>query len=522
MAFAPSFRDPAGFCFSFRNRIFRAVYSEFAADLVAFLASSITEDLCSSHQLVTTRILSEAEIQGLNQDSQFHRLIQNPKIACILEHERIFFPSYPHEWCPEMLHDSGLLTLHIAHHALEEGFSLKDATPLNVLFRGPNAVFVDILSFVRRSPTNYLWRPYSQFIRTFMFPLLLHRDLMIPLADLFINRRDGLCPLEVFKMCGFWRKLAPPYLQLVSFPTWMSHFKTEKSMNRLGAKPVGDPQRVRYILDSLFTHLHGSFCKLQPRSTATSQWSGYTTSHSYSDKSFAAKECFVREILGEFPPKRVLDVGSNSGHFSVLAARAGTEVVAIDSDPAVISLLFQRAKTEQLNILPLIVDLAHPTPGLGWCNSEQASFLDRVRGTFDLVLMLAVVHHLLVAARIPLRSILELLSEMTTDLAIIEFIPCEDPMFMEIIRGREHLHSDWNQKAFAEACRQHFEIVRVQPLEGSDRVLFLLRKSYDEFLRVECRLRSYEAVSASQFRDLFSPELTMSESGEQVSRSPFI
>src|SRR5205085_2914398 len=142
-------------------------------------------------------------------------------------------------------------------------------------------------------------------------------------------------------------------------------------------------------------------------------WSDYMATHSYSQAAFSAKEKFVEELLREFRPQRVLDIGANTGHFSILAAKAGAEVVAIDSDPACIGMLWRIAQDQKLNILPLVLDFSRPSPALGWANAECRSFLDRASGSFDCVLMLAVIHHLLVTERIPLEEILRLLSELT-------------------------------------------------------------------------------------------------------------
>src|SRR5207249_3979296 len=109
-------------------------------------------------------------------------------------------------------------------------------------------------------------------------------------------------------------------------------------------------------------------------------------------------------------------------------------------DPAVVGATWRRARAEQLDLLPLVVDLAQPTPATGWDNREWPGFLERARGQFDAVLMLAVLHHLLVTERVPLPAILALAAALTRDLAIIEFVAPEDPMFRRLARGREGLH----------------------------------------------------------------------------------
>jgi SAM-dependent methyltransferase len=200
------------------------------------------------------------------------------------------------------------------------------------------------------------------------------------------------------------------------------------------------------------------------------------TTHSYAEPAFREKERFVDEAFRETSPRRLLDVGANTGHFSMRAARIGAEVVAIDIDPACVGRIWNAASNQKLNVLPLVVDLSRPTPALGWRNSECASFLERSRGAFDCVLMLAVVHHLLVTERIPLEEIFRLASELTTGWLVIEFVGPQDEMFRQLTRGREALHQELSEKKFEETCAVHFDIVRSLPLAGMARRMYLLKR----------------------------------------------
>src|SRR5262249_44690051 len=153
-----------------------------------------------------------------------------------------------------------------------------------------------------------------------------------------------------------------------------------------------------------------------------SNWRGYMKMHSYAGAAFATKERFVQSELAELHPKRVLDIGANTGHFSFLAPREGAPVVAIDSDALVGGTLWNEARTRKADILPLVIDISRPTPALGWLNRESPGFLDRACGSFDCVLMLAVLHHLLIRERVPLPEIFDLAGRLTTDRLIIEYV----------------------------------------------------------------------------------------------------
>ena len=167
-----------------------------------------------------------------------------------------------------------------------------------------------------------------------------------------------------------------------------------------------------------------------------------TTNNNYTADHFDAKQRFVGEALQEFPAKRVLDVGCNTGHFSAIAARSGAKVVGLDYDPVVLGDVWRNAREQKLEILPLAVNVTRPSPGTGWRNEECSSFLDRARGKFDAVLMLAVIHHMLVTERVPLADIIDLAAELTTNILVIEFVAPDDTMFQRLTRGREELHKD--------------------------------------------------------------------------------
>jgi hypothetical protein len=137
--------------------------------------------------------------------------------------------------------------------------------------------------------------------------------------------------------------------------------------------------------------------------------------------------------------------------------------------------VWRHASGAKLNILPLVVNLARPTPAIGWRNQECPSFLERARGGFDLVLMLAVIHHLLVGEQIPLPEILELAAELTTNFLIIEFVAPEDPMFHSLVRGREELYRDLTKESFEQFANAEFAITRSEQLNDT-RWIYLLRK----------------------------------------------
>jgi SAM-dependent methyltransferase len=460
---ARSFRDPAGSVLRYRGRILRTVHRDHAAELEAFLATRSAQEAMDAGQLVRSLRISPEEASGIDSGDDV-----------LYEHERVPFPSYPHEWPPEMLAAAGALTLQLFAQTVKEEFGLKDATPYNLLFRGPRPVFVDVLSFERRAPGDASWMAYAQFVRTFLLPLLACHHFGLAPGAIFAGHRDGLEPEMVYQWAGWSKRLTPPLVSLVTLPKWLSKRATADLYR---PRPLGSAERARFVLDRLIATCQRQLAKVAPRTDAESSWSGYLDYKSlYTPAQLAHKEVFVREALELARPRRVLDVGANEGHFSFLAARHGAAVVAIDSDPVVTGRIWREALRGELDIVPLVVDFARPTPAMGWRNQECESFLDRAKGHFDMVMMLAVIHHLLVAERVPLEEIFALVAELTGEYALLEFVAPQDPMFARIVRGREALYSNLTAAGFEAAAASRFELVKSLEIDGLHRCLYLFRR----------------------------------------------
>lgn len=471
-----SLRDPDGHVCLIADRVIRVVKSKGLSDLRTFLDSPACADFLERQKLVNTRFLDAAQLSQVLSYDKVRQVYEQSPGATIVEHERVPFTSFPYEWPAEMLHAAASLTIDMALTLVEDGLGMKDASPYNVLFQGPKPVFVDLLSFEPRAAGDPTWLPFAQFVRTFLLPLLVNKHFGISLAQILTTHRDGLEPEEVFALCSQLQKLRAPFLTLVSLPVWLAARQKAEDPSIYQQRKLSDPAKARFILKQVLQSVRRKLEKIAPRSRRTSAWSDYMDHNNYSEDYFPQKQRFVRQVMIEQQPARVLDVGCNTGHFSAIAARSGASVVAIDYDPVVVGEVWRQAHAEKLDILPLVVNLARPTPSIGWRNAECASFLDRARGQFAAVLMLGVIHHMLVSERIPLTEIMDLAAELTTDLLVIEFVAPDDPMFRRIARGRDHLFTGLTKESFETTAVRHFDIVRCERLDQTSRWLYLMKK----------------------------------------------
>ena len=115
-----------------------------------------------------------------------------------------------------------------------------------------------------------------------------------------------------------------------------------------------------------------------------------------------------------------------------------------------------------------------PSPALGWENGEEAPFLERVAGRFDMVFALALIHHLLVRERVPLAYVAAHFARQTTRWAVLEWVPPSDPQFRRLAGPYWGLYEACGQEAFEAALAPHFRVLRQCLLPGNERLLYLL------------------------------------------------
>ncbi|HEV2619366.1 MAG TPA: class I SAM-dependent methyltransferase [Acidobacteriaceae bacterium] len=452
-----TFRDPAGSLSFEDGQVIRRI--DFAAR--AAVLDLLESPFCTAMQQTGDLIAAEID------DSSGVLCLRHPKIAV---------PTYPWEWTPSQWLAAAELTLDLCEQALAGGWMLKDATPLNVLFVGSRPIFVDILSFERRDKHSSIWLAYGQYIRTFLLPLLMQRMLSWPLA-LSLFRRDGYEPAECYAALGWTRRLGRDAFWPITLPALLDRRKADAVTAKKRPARVADPQITASVLRRTLNDLRERTRRaLAGSAAAESEWSRYqgTLTH-YTAEESREKLDWVRDALRDVRPARVLDIGANTGEVSALAATMGADVVALERDMASADRIFRMARDRKLPIDMIHADLARPTPAAGWENVESMTLLDRLEGQFDLVMMLAVIHHLVLMEQIPLRAIVELCERLTLRYLIVEWIPVSDPMFQSLMRGRDALYGALREDDLLAACDGRFEVMRRLVL-GNGRVLFLLEK----------------------------------------------
>jgi hypothetical protein len=383
----------------------------------------------------------------------------------VIEHEPISTITYPYEWPFAMLRDAAITELEVLRTALDDGLTLKDGTIYNVQFEGTRPVFIDLGSF---APAEGPWPGYRQFCETALFPLLMHAHLGFSHLPLLRGRIDGV-PAEqartVFRGRRAWKR---GVFRNVVLQAALQRRLTQssESMKRDLAKSGANLD----IAKATAKNLQKLVSRLEV-SKDRSVWSDYRTTCTYTSESAAMKRAFVEQAARGGTPGRILDIGANDGEYSVLVAPHATQVVACDFDELVVDRLYRRLRAEgPANIVPLVIDLTDPSPGIGWDNRERAPWQQRMRP--DLVLALALVHHLSIGANVPLPMVVDWLRHFDSRV-VVEFVDADDPQSQRLLANKPPgLFADYTRKRFEELLASRFVERRRAEVPGQPRVLY--------------------------------------------------
>ena len=449
---AASFRDPSGFIYYHKGELLRQVNLIYKDNFELLINSGLYQGLVKQKLLIQHK---EVDLKyAYNKDA--YKVIK-PQVVTPL--------SYAYDWSFSMLKDAALLTLKIQEQALDHGMILKDATSFNIQFDKGKPIFIDTLSFEKYEPGRP-WVAYRQFCEQFLAPLVLMSKVDLRLNQLLKIYLQGI-PLDLTS------KLLPKntYFNLNFF----SHIHLHaKSQARMADKQLNIKQTKFKLsllqLKSLISNLHGLIAKLELRKDKT-EWGEYYTFTNYTKGAFSDKGKFITQITKRIKPKLVWDLGANDGYFSRLAGKYGAQVVAFDIDPVAVEKNYlQIKKKKETNLLPLLIDLTNPTGDYGWANKERPMMVKQSRP--DMVMALALVHHLAIGNNVPLNKIAEYFASLGKYL-IIEFVPKEDSKVRKLLASREDIFLDYKQTVFERVFAKYFKLVNKHIVKGSMRTLYL-------------------------------------------------
>lgn len=454
-ALGASFRDPSGFLFrdSENGKLYRQVNQFYKADYDLLLDTGLYKALTEKQYLITHR---EVDIDP-----------PKPAIAYkILEPENLDFISYPYEWSFNQLKDAALLTLYIQRRALKFGMSLKDASAYNIQFFNGKPIFIDTLSF-EKYEEGKPWVAYRQFCQHFIAPLALMAKVDISLNQLLRTNIDGIPLYLASKLLPMSTRLKMNLVMHIHMHAFAQRRFADQVIQEKEKKVNLKKRSLEVLIENLI-----STVKSLPWKPTGTEWGDYYSDTNYSKSAFSEKREIIRDLILKVKPNTVWDLGANTGFFSQVAVETGAKVVSFDLDPAAVDKNYQYCRSHEIqNLLPLLLDLSNPSPALGWAHNERMSFLER--GPADLVLALALIHHLAISNNVPLMKQAEFFRNCGRWL-IIEFIPKEDSQIQRLLASREDIFTDFNQSEFETAFSSFFTILEKIKISDSKRMIYLM------------------------------------------------
>lgn len=445
-----SFRDPSGYIYTQDGILYRKIAPSYFPQYDKLMDSGLYDGLQKFEAIVK------------------HQVIERNEREITIQPERVPYISYPYEWTFGELKAAALLTLKIHRRAMRHGMILKDASAYNIQFINGNPVLIDTLSF-EFYEEGTPWGAYGQFCRHFLAPLLLMKE-----KDLRLNRMlslfiDGI-PLDIAAslLGGRGGFLAKEHI------VW--HAKSIARHNEDGKIHIGRSSRKvsvtqkqhMAIIESLIRGIEG----LQLKAVET-EWGDYYAHTNYSGEASAEKKEIVGAFINQVQPASVWDIGANDGTYSKLALSAGAHVVAFDIDPVAVERNYNEVQRTHSSMLPLVLDVTNPSPGIGFANKERTVIGDRQKP--DCILALAVIHHLAISNNLPLDMIAEWFSNLSDQL-IIEFVPKEDSQVQILLATRKDIFPNYTTEGFEEVFSRYYVLREKKAIYNSRREIYLWKK----------------------------------------------
>lgn len=450
-----SFRDPNGFLFLEGGILYRNICNTYKENYDLLMNSGLYDKLVKENLLIPH---TETE-KNTNFDFDVYKTIKP---------ELVNFISYPYEWSFSQLKNSALTTLKIQKLALDFGMTLKDASSYNIQFKNGKPIFIDTLSFEKYTEGEP-WIAYKQLCKHFLAPLSLMSYKNVDFNQMLKTYIDGI-PLDfASSLLPFKTRFNSLFIHIHLHSNQQKKYEsTHKKVEIKGSK-----QLSKMGLLAILDNLESITKKLEWKPFGT-EWGEYYNNTNYISDAFESKKNLIKKYIDKIKPNTIVDIGANTGLYSRIAGNNNIDVLSIDIDPAAVEKNYLDViKNKETNILPLIMDINNPSPGVGWGNNERMSFLERC--PVDTILALALIHHLAISNNVPLNKVAKLFSKICKWL-IIEFVPKSDSQVKKLLSTREDIFPNYNKENFENVFEKYFTQEMSYKVENSERTLYLFKK----------------------------------------------
>ena len=476
-----SYRDTAARVVLEEGIYYRYIFDEYKAEYDHLTQSGLLKALTEKGLIITQQ--EEVIVQGLDLPKQTQEQLQNQsanKLYKKLKPHQIPIQSYPFEWSYSQWRKVMYAYLQINQIALGHGMILKDATPYNFYFEEGKAVLFDTSSFSFFKEGDP-WIAYRQFCSEMLGPFaLMHyngqrwaRLSQSHLRGLPLNFVSKQLPLKSWlnMTCLLHIHLHGKYATNDSENSSLRNSTTTKQTEQKGFS--------KEKIVSLMKMLQSTVVDWKKPYAFEKHWIDYYQKDIASDKYLVHKEVIIKDWLGQLTKQNklpsILDLGANTGKFSLIASEYADKVIALEYDDICVDAIDKAiVSSKQKNIFCLRMDLAETTPNMGVLEKEFSSIYTRAKSS--MVMGLALIHHLFISNQLSFFKIASILNRFSDKNVIVEFIPITDEKVQFLIKNKQRSYQDYTEEGFTKALEQFFQIKERIQLEGSERILYLLEK----------------------------------------------
>lgn len=448
-----SYRDTAARVVKKESGFYRYIFHEYKAEYEHLIQSGLYKELRQKGLLIEHK---EIEIDT-----------DDPKVFKLLCPTQIPFQSYPFEWSYTQWRKAILAYLEINIIALKYGMILKDATPYNFYLTGGKAIMFDTSSFMFFKE-NDKWIGYRQFCEEFLSQIAL----------MHYNGGEW-CKLTMANLRGMPLSFVSKQLPIKSWFNLTTllhiHLHSKYSGNN-ESKEIENKKSKGFTLEkikSLHKMIFNTISTWKKSHQYTNHWSTYYENDIESQEYLNDKEATIRKWLENIKPKSVLDLGANTGKFSFIAAEYAERVISLEGDENCVDEIEDKISIKNSNVYTLLGNVAEPSPTIGFLNSGTESIYKKGGGS-DVVLSLALVHHLHISNRLNFEQICLIFVKFSSKYLIVEFIPIADIKVQILIKDKSINLTNYSEVHFTKALSKWFLIKEAISLKDSCRRLFLL------------------------------------------------
>jgi SAM-dependent methyltransferase len=469
-----SYKDTAARVVLEEGIYYRYIFNEYQDEYDHLMHSGLYKSLTEKGLMITHQEVEQSQ-------SNFYKK---------LHPHQIHFQSYPFEWSYGQWRKALFAYLQINQIALAHGMILKDATPYNFYFEGGQAVLLDTSSFSFFNDGDP-WIAYRQFCSEMLSPFaLMHyngqrwaRITQSHLRGMPLNFVSKQLPLKswLIMTCLLHIHMHGKYATNDSENSSLRN-SNKKGFEKSGEVVDNQTKQKGFSKEkivSLMKMLQSTVVNWKKPFSYEKNWIDYYQKDIASDKYLEHKEAIIKDWLAQLTHQNkidsILDLGANTGKFSLLASEYAEKVIALEYDDICVDAIDRAIVSEKRNnIYCLRMDLAETTPNMGVLEKEYSSIYTRARSS--MVMGLALIHHLFISNQLNFDQIASMFNEFSKRQVIIEYIPITDEKVQFLIKDKQREYADYTEEGFTKALEQYFQIKERIQLEGSERILYLLEK----------------------------------------------